>query len=83
MADELYDGRSVHVDVYTGSTTDEVPAFWASFTADSSKSPVGSAGLMWPKYTGGNSSIVVFGDAVGSQLQPATVLNDIVDFNSC
>jgi hypothetical protein len=60
-----------------------VSAFWTSFTTDSLKAPVDHTGLAWPKYTGRNGSIIVFGNETASQVKPVAVMDEVYPLDSC
>jgi hypothetical protein len=58
-------------------------AFWTAFTTNSLKAPVDHVGLSWPKYTGKNGSIIVFGDDVGSQVEGVGKIDEFYPLDSC
>jgi hypothetical protein len=61
-------------------------AFWVSFATDSSKNPMDETGMKWPKYSGRNGSIVVFGDDEddrASQVESVDVMNAVYPLAEC
>lgn len=64
-------------------TSYAMQTFWVSFAANSSMAPRDHTGLMWPKYTGRGGSIIEFGDGVGSQVEPVTVMDEVYPLESC
>jgi hypothetical protein len=69
--------------LHTLNRTLTVSAFWTSFTTDSLKTPVDHTGLAWPKYTGRNGSIIVFGNETASQVKPVAVMDEVYPLDSC
>jgi hypothetical protein len=58
-------------------------AFWTAFTTDSQKAPVDHMGLGWPKYTGKNGSMVVFGEGMASRVEGVEKMNEVYPLGEC
>jgi len=77
---DIVRGQSTELEWQTSYAMQE---FWVSFAANSSIAPMDHTGLPWPQYTGQNSSIIEFGNAIGSQKKPVTVMDEVYPLESC
>jgi hypothetical protein len=47
------------------------------------KEPVDHKGLKWPRYTGRNGSMAVFGEGVGSQIKAVGAMEEVYPLEEC
>jgi hypothetical protein len=77
---DIVRGQSTELEWQTSYAMQE---FWVSFAANSSIAPMDHTGLPWPQYKRQNSSIIEFGNAIGSQKKPVTVMDEVYPMESC
>jgi carboxylesterase type B len=81
---DLFRGNSTKLEY---ATSHAMQSFWVSFATNALMAPVDSSGLTWPKYTGKNGSIIVFGDDAdggkAAQVESVDVMNDVFPLAEC